>query len=574
MVISFDKFDRLETPQVVLCNPGSRLVNDNPTNVIGELPNISDLQIVMNFNAKSTLSFRIYNSGFEKSEEDKYIKDIFAATQACRYLFVPDVGFFVIKSAPDVYSNGMQYKDIEAESVETELENKNMMYFEDGSYRLWIDPDSPDASVEEDDVGILNEVLQFYSSWSVEYVDQTVQEKKRYMKDFPDDVNVFTFFTESLQETFECIFIFDPLHRTISVYDKSTYASRDDVKTDIHLTRNDWINEIKIVDEFDNTYTALNVKNEDGEGISSVNPLGTNVIYNFSHFLSWMTPTLAQKVTTWQGNIDSVWLTYYNRSKSYYRNYENYLEYEQESDRLQMLIDIYNDCKGNMTATGNTDSIYTYNKAIAASGGTTIDITSSVADAIAQIDSLISDTQDEKDDVDADKDASYLAMAEDSAALGTIRTTVSFNTVFTADERAELSCYIYEGNFIDQYAKFPDDAMETAKIDGRTEMLGRARTRLREIANTSRSFEIDTESFLFIKEFAHWSRQLATGCLINIEVDAGEMSEVFLTSIDVSYEDRKVVLSFGNRIERQDAKYLFDNVFKDISRAANSVVRG
>jgi hypothetical protein len=574
MVVSFDKFERLETPQIVLCNPGSKIVSGNPTNVIGELPNVTDMQIVMNFNAKSTLNFRIYNYEYGNSGEDKYIKDIFEATQACRYLYVPNIGFFIIKSAPDVYSNGMQYKEVSAESVEAELENRNMMYFVDGSYRLWIDTDDPATGVTESDVGILNEVLGAYSSWSVAHVDDVVQERRRYMKEFPDDVNVFTFFTENLQETFECIMVFNPLLRTISVYDKSTYSSRDDVKTDIHLTRNDWINEIKIVDEFDNTYTALNVKNEDGEGIASVNPLGTNVIYNFSHFLSWMTPTLAQKVSVWQGNIDSVWLTYYNRSKSYYRNYEDYLEYQQESDRLQALIDIYNDCKGNMTATGNTDSIYTYNKAITASGGTAIDITSSVADAIAQINSLISDTQDEKDDVDADKDASYLAMSEDSATLSAIRTSVSFNTVFTADERAELACYIYEGNLIDQYAKFPDDAMETAKIDGRTEMLGRARVKLREIANTSRSFEIDTESFLFIKDFAHWSRQLATGCLINIEVDAGEMSEVFLTSIDVSYEDRKVVLSFGNRVERQDAKYLFDNVFKDISRSANSVVRG
>ena len=82
---------------------------------------------------------------------------------------------------------------------------------------------------------------------------------------------------------------------------------------------------------------------------------------------------------------------------------------------------------------------------------------------------------------------------------------------------------------------------------------------------------MDTENFIFVKEFEHWSEQLETGCLINVELDTDDIALLFLSSITINYEDRSLNLTFGNRFNKFDAKALFDDMLGNISKSANTL---
>lgn len=101
-----------------------------------------------------------------------------------------------------------------------------------------------------------------------------------------------------LEEAYECLFEFDILNRVIRVYDRYQYDNR----TDICLSTEDVLQGLTLRTKSDEIKTALLVKGGNGLDILSVNPLGTNLIYNFSYYATeeWMDAALIEKVKNWQ----------------------------------------------------------------------------------------------------------------------------------------------------------------------------------------------------------------------------------------------------------------------------------
>ena len=53
MLVRFDSLNRFETPQIYLCNPGSRYQDGKLTGMVGILTDTDDEEAVLNFNAHS-----------------------------------------------------------------------------------------------------------------------------------------------------------------------------------------------------------------------------------------------------------------------------------------------------------------------------------------------------------------------------------------------------------------------------------------------------------------------------------------------------------------------------------------
>ena len=62
MKLSFDKFERYEMPQIILCNPNSRATETDGkitiTDTVGVLSNPSGMSLKLNFNAPHELKIR------------------------------------------------------------------------------------------------------------------------------------------------------------------------------------------------------------------------------------------------------------------------------------------------------------------------------------------------------------------------------------------------------------------------------------------------------------------------------------------------------------------------------------
>lgn len=562
MKVRFDKLNRFETPLFILCNPGSVYANagyadsGNVSNIIGILSNTSAEELILNFNSTSELNFRISNINHEASKNTTYLQDLYNSIQNHRLIFVSGIGYFVIKNVVDGFDNGLPYKDVKAESCEVELKNKILPYIENNTYQF---------------MSLLNKIVDTIPNWAVGHVDDTISIKYRTFRGISEETNILAFMQENMQDAYECVFVFDIIHRLINVYDQSTFVTQ----TEIYLTKDDLINELNITEKADDLYTAIRVFGNDNLTIHAVNPLGTNIIYDFGYYLSWMSEGLRTKVTEWQKQIERIKDEYYSKSYQYYQYLQSCSTLEAEIRKLAIQVSLYMECYNNIMNSSDDEDyealIEEYNKSLEEHDGEKIVIYDEIQDTATEVNNMYLAAWQE---YSAQKEALKELEQEKNACedeINTLRQSVSFQTYFTANEYAELSNYIYEGVYTDEYIITTDTMSYTDKFSQMKLLYDRAMNQLQSISRPLQEFSIGVESFVFVNEFERISAQLETGCLINIKLTEDDVAALFLSSITINYDDKSLSLSFGNRFNKSDYRTLFDKTLGNIEKTSNSI---
>lgn len=560
MIVKFDSLNRFEPPKLTLCNPGSEYKNGMINKIVGMLSNTEAEEIVFNFNATSELNFRLNKIKRDSTEENEYVNAIYRGVQNRRLLFAEDIGYFMITSVEEGCSDGIHYKDIKAQSADVEIAQKMIPFIEDGTYKFTTDETGTKK-------GILETIVETIPLWTIGYVDKAVSEKFRTFEDIDTNLNCLSFLLDNVQEAYECIILFDILNRTINVYDQNNYVKQ----TNIHITKNDFINSIDITESADDLYTAVNVLGDDNVTISAINPLGTNVIYDFSHYLDWMSDSLRSKVIEWQNNIEQAKESYYNSNLQYYKKMAGASSLNAEIERLSTQITLYMRCRNNIVAESSTDLVNDYNEAIISAGGQPVSISEDINETLAYIDNLIALCESEQDNNRVLLESVNNTLETIKAAIEETHESLAISKVFSEAELSELSNYIYEGGYTDEYVTITDVMSYEDKFEQMKILYDRAEARLKKLSKPTQEFDIDVESFVFLKEFEQWSEQLETGCLINVELGTDDIASLFLSNITINYDDHSLSLTFGNRFNKFDPKSLFDDVLGEISKSANSI---
>lgn len=560
MVVRYSSLNRLETPKFTLCNPGSVYDNGAISNVVGILADHESEEIIFNFNALSELNFRVNKVVRTDADDNAHVASLYRAIQNRRLIFVDDIGYFMITNIKDGFDNGAHYKDITAQSIDVEIQQKMIPYIADGTYRFVTD----DTETQK---GIIETIVEVLPLWKIGHIDDTVAKRYRTFEDIDTSLNCLSFLMDNVQDAYECIFVFDAINRVINVYDQAGYVNQ----TDIHLTKEDVINSIDITENADDLYTAISVMGDENVTIAPINPTGNNVIYNFKYYLDWMSPNLREKVKVWEKAISDVFDEYYNLNLQYYDKLQSANDLKMDSQKYATQVTMYERCRNNIVAESNTSLVGEYNKVIVENGGTPIEVYEEIADTIAYIDVLIAQCESRQENVDillrkANKEAEAL-----HDQITKIQGEVSINNFFTASEYSELGHYIFEGSYTDEYVTVTDIMSYSEKFSQMKILYDRAKARLDRVSQPTQEFSIDAENFIFIKEFKHWSEQLETGCLINVELDTDDIAALFLSNITINYYDHTLSMTFGNRFNKFDPRSLFENVLGDISKSANTL---
>lgn len=552
MHVKFSSFEKLETPLLTVCNPGCTYYSGRLSNVVGILSDVSDIELVMNFNSVSELSFRAYKIKREQPVQNTHAYTLYRALQNRRLIFVEGVGFFVITKIADGYSDGVFYKDITASSCEEEIAAKNLTYIEDGTYQF---------------TSLLETIAATLPNWAIGDVTPSVASRYRTFEDVATELNTLAFMLENMQDAYECIFIFDTINRRINVLDQNDYIHQ----TDIHITKDDLINSIDISESSDDLYTAISVFGDENLHIAPINPLGTSVLYNFNYYLSWMTEELRAKVVAWQDLVASSQEAYYDLNLNYYEKLTAQSELESNLNKLDIQLTLYRRCRENIVAASDTSQVEDYNAAIAENGGAEIVVYEEIADTLAAIDELIAAVQLEMDITQASLNILEVEIAEIKTRIEDVRESVSIKNYFSAMEYHELYNYIYEGTYSDEYITVTDSMTYSEKFQQMKALYDRAVAQLERISKPTQEFSIDVENFIFVQEFKAWSEQLETGCLINVELSEGDVAPLFLSAISINYEDLTLQLTFGNRLCKFDPKSLFTDVLGKVKKSANTL---
>lgn len=561
MIVRYSTLRNLEIPKFTLCNPGSIYTDEGLlTKMVGILVDHEAEEIVFNFNATSELNMRVCRIHREDPEDNEYVYSLYKALQNRRLIFVEDIGYFAITNINDGFDGKTHYKDVTAKSVDIEIAQKMIPYIADGTYRFTTDKTGTNK-------GILETIVETLPLWTIGEIDETVANRWRTFEDVDTSLNCQSFLLENIQDAYECIILFDCIHRVINVYDQANYVKQ----TDIHITKHDLINSLDITENADDLYTAISVLGNENISIAALNPLGTNVIYNFNYYLDWMSPELATRVRAWQTSIDEQMEDYYTLNVRYYEQLEEANNLNMEIEALATQIKMYSRCRDNIIAEAGTSLVDEYNTIIVENGGTAITIGEQIEDTLASIDNLIAECESQQANVasELDKVNTYLVMYQND--IDKIHEELAITNYFTEEEQEELNHYIFEGSYTDEYVTITDIMTYSEKFEQMKTLYYRAKTRLDRVSQPTQEFNVDVENFIFIKEFEQWSEQLETGCLINVELNTNDIALLFLSNITINYDDRTLNMTFGNRFNKFDPKSLFDNVLGDVSKSANTL---
>lgn len=561
MIARFDKFERFETPLLTVCNPGSYVASGGLlTNSVCALPYAKDIDATLNFGSLSELAFTLPLI----TDNDK-IKETYEGLETGRYIYASDIGYFIIDSVTDSFSQEGRVKEISCVSVERELEELEAPFYKAGVYPL-ISTDTKD--------GVLTLAMAKCPSWSLDHIDDKVKARSRYFE-IAESVTVYEFFMNDIQDKFDCVFCYDITNRKISVYDRASYAEQH--LTSIHLARNNIIEGLDISQDYDDLYTALSVTGDENMSIRRVNPIGTTVIYDFTYHKHWMSPELQDAVTRWEAKVASVEESYVALNREYYNQYLAMSETQMDIDKLNTQIDIYYTCRdcilSDTIKTKKTTLLRQLKDSGAVSDTATTD---AVPTALATVNAKITELSVAKaqkqtlynsQKAQADATKAQIDAIQAACSLSTSARDINGKVIFTDELLRELSAYIKQADYTDDNITKTDIMSQDEIFDWCVELMKRAKTQLAKISTPNRKFEVTTRSFIFSRQFSSFTSQLVSGCIVTAEVDDDQFEQLHLLTIDIDFESKNISLTFGNKYNQYDPRSLFDDVFGDVSKS-------
>ena len=397
MVVDFREIKYDERPLLVLRN-----LDGTPIQPLTMAKNIS---CSLSYNEVSELTFEIPQivNGIHTPCYDLIV--------GMRIIEWVGIGCFVLVN-PSIQNDGIsEIKQCKAYSIEYELTYKKI-FIEEGTYNFWSPVESGNT--------ILSMILEVAHGWTIGTIDERLIGKYRTIG--VQNQNIYDFIKNSLQDKYQCVFEFDTYKKEINV------RSVEDIveESSVFLSTENLIKEISIEENTEDIFTCLDVNGADGVDIRSVNPMGTNKIYNLDYFMN--TDNFDQSfITKW-----SNWKSAFEESQRPYFDLtveKVIAEAQLEALRAELLS-----LEGTLEQYETQQSVYVE----AAAQG--IDMDKELAEIKEKI-------QEQKESIDAQNGKIESVESEIEQLLSKqieINKKCSFSEYFTDEELALLNKYIKE----------------------------------------------------------------------------------------------------------------------------------
>ena len=173
-----------------------------------------------------------------------------------------------------------------------DIHPEEILYIHGYANVKFYDPNTPELS-------LLHLVFEKIPGWVIKDVDYSLRHKERKFEE--DRIDVYSFLTQNIADTFKCVVSWDTLNKTVSFYEEADDGLTEDNAvatrwdTDIYISRDNLASEVNIKVSGDNIKTQLKVSGGDDLSISEVN-LGKNYILNLDYYRNsdWMEQDLIE----------------------------------------------------------------------------------------------------------------------------------------------------------------------------------------------------------------------------------------------------------------------------------------
>jgi len=414
LVVEFSKLNLSERPLLTVTNASGV--------TLGVIACPTDLTFGLKYNETSTMNFTV------PYMIDGEVVPIYEKLASRQVISFPGIGQFIIVNPSEVDDGIQRYMNCEAYSLEYEFTYKKIT-IQNGTYKFW-DETSPDETV-------LGMIMELMPSWSVRTVPSSIANKYRTFE--IENENLYNFMKGTLQLTYECIFEFDTVNRTVSVRD----TQGSPVSKPVFLSNKNLVSELEISENTEDIVTRLDVNGAEGVDIRDVNPTGTNRMIDLSHYMTEdnFTPELIAKYNVWKQHCEDVSEEYFNLSVQYALKVSQLTTEQAKLADYKEILDTYTTLQG-VSAQAAAQSIKGAKEAL-------VKYTNLVADAAEEM----ARKQTAVDAIDAEREQLFARITEmvNDCRFDTIydSETGESSDRFTAEEYKMLDRYIIDGEIED-----------------------------------------------------------------------------------------------------------------------------
>ena len=253
---------------------------------IGVIPGAYNLGFNIKFSEPSEISFDV------PAVIDGEKNWIYDRLSGHKIIYTEHYGVYMTMN-PETDADGIsEVKHITGYSIEKELDTKKF-FLEEGTFKFYDQTNAGNGDT------IIGRILEIAIGWKVGYISPVLAQRYRTFDEYDD--YLLSFIYDDAPEKFRCVFVFDPYQKSINAYDADETVDT----LPIYLDFDNLVEELGIEEISDELVTAIRPYGADELDIRGVNPIGTNWIYDLSHFIANgdIPTTLAAKWESWQKSI-------------------------------------------------------------------------------------------------------------------------------------------------------------------------------------------------------------------------------------------------------------------------------
>lgn len=440
------------------------------------------------------------------------------------------IGYFEIQDAPISTDGVSEVKNVSTLSAEIKLIHKKI-FLTEGVFKLQNDA-NPTS-------GILNVITSLAPSWNIGYIDFELINKQRYF-DIVDS-NVYELLINQIQDTFECVVIFDTNNKTINAYALSNFG--EDSK--IILSLDNVLESAKKSETSSDIVTRLHLYGSNELTVRDIN-FGQPWVQNYGYFKN--TRFMSQSLITALNNYDIV----VNNNTTTYNNY---------LASLQTL--------NGQLVTANADLLTLENEL------------KSLLEQRAYLQSINQSTSS----IQIQINNKYIEIATKNGQISSITSTInsiytninslleiiSFENNFTQAQIEELDNFVIEDTYQDSAFLTTDTMTYNEQVAIQQQLLTAGKNMLARISYPRYKIDIDVIDFLKLTEYVNWWGELNVGDLVRLDIGDGIYVQVRVVGYTHDWDGNGLTIQLGDRYQLDDANIDLLELIKSSISAGTSI---
>src|SRR5574344_315293 len=501
MQFNFDGFNRYEIPPVTLANP-----NFSELAMLSEL---YDFEMTLKYNGTSEVTFKAYPHSADGTSLPYY--DLLKKNRLVHIGSGENAfGWFIINTVSEADDGSTPYKVVSCYSYDYTLNSRGLpASLDDGTYKLY-DINSPEDT-------LLGKLFAGIPKWTIELGTATIGNKYRTFETDASET-ILDFLMNTVEEAYECVFVFDCENFKVKVYSREDSIST----TDISLSHNNLIRDWTLEESDDSIITGLAAYGGEGLSIQAVNPLGTAMVYDYSHYMTtdWMSQGLIDGLTSWRIAVDAQMVrgTFNPSTDTPSLYYEYILSLAYANAQLSTLKTDLSNLNTQLAVLETTRATEYPN------------VTSTTANAIIAKQAAI---DSKKSDITA-KEGEIITL---TTAKNAITDSLAMSEYLTNDEITELSYFQHSDSYTNENFVTTSTMTYNERVGIQFDLYDYAKKLLGRESQPKYTLTLNAINFPFLYNYECFADQLKMGCKISVEVHESVRINPILIELKFNYND-------------------------------------